>query len=163
MKINKPKMKSLFFIFVLFAALLINKSFSQINQLDQSVSDVQLSIAATNNIFLVGTNSTIQCQIKNSSTNSISLDYPLMLPDDTHLFLTDEQGKTVELTPSQIYGSSLIGPTVDQGKIYTWDKTFEIGTNINSGKYRLQAARVIHSKNGMNNKIVSNFLEIEIK
>jgi len=160
-------MKTLILTIALLTGLFSEQTYSQsITNWGEKVLGAQLSIAVTNNTISTGTNTIIQCRIKNSSTNPISLTYPLMLPDDTHLFLINDSGKMLELTPKQVSGSTLIGPTVKGGEIYQWDKPLEVSSNIESGKYKLKATRFFYSVNGTNyqsGKLVSNLLEVQIK
>src|ERR1700744_3056998 len=75
-----------------------------------SVLGIQLSITITNGMLdSQCTNSTIQCRIRNSSTNPISLAHSLILPDNTHLFLISHSGQIIELTPNRILVSRIAG------------------------------------------------------
>jgi hypothetical protein len=160
-------MKLLIFAVLSFFAIVANQAYSQSNiDWGESVLGAQLSISVTNNLIDAGTNTTLQCQIKNSSTNLIAMAQPLMLPDDTHLFLIKSSNKILELTPSRVLGSAITGPAVKAGEIYEWHKSFEIGTNIEAGEYKLEATRYVHSINGTNyqgGKLISNLLEIQLK
>jgi hypothetical protein len=158
-------MKILITSFAFFIGLFTELTYSQsvTNQ-----ENIQLSIFLTNNIITAGTNVFLQCQIKNSSSNMISLRHPLALPNDTHLFLINNSGKTIELTPSSIIGigSEMIGSVIKADKIYEWVNPFEIGTNVETGEYKLEAIRYIHSINGTNyqgSKLISNLLKVQVK
>jgi hypothetical protein len=160
-------MKMLILTVAFLTGTLVEQSYSQpITSWGEKVLGAQLSIVMTNSVLSAGASTTIQCCIKNSSTNLISLTSPLMLLDDTHLFLINNLGTASELTPKQVFGSIIGGPTIKAGETYQWDKPWEISTNIEAGTYRLQATRYIHTVNGTNyqgGKLVSNLLEVQIK
>jgi hypothetical protein len=160
-------MRLLTFVICSFFTIVAKQAYSQLNNdWGESVLGGQLSITVTNNLIVAGTNTTLECRIKNSSTNLISLGHPLVLPDDTHLFLISSSDKLSELTPSRIFGSMIAGPAVKAGETYEWPKSFEIGTNFEPGEYKLKATRFIYSINGTNHqtvKLESNLLEVQIK
>ncbi|HEY5298050.1 MAG TPA: hypothetical protein VIK59_08990 [Verrucomicrobiae bacterium] len=161
-------MKTLILSLVLFVILIAKSAHSQLmTNSENKTPDIQLSISLTNNVIVIGTNAFLQCQIKNSSINMISLRHPLAQREDTHLFLIDNSGKTVELTPSSIVdvGSEMSESTVKSAETYQWVNPFTISTNFAVGKYKLEAIRYFYSmdSNWHRGKLVSDLLNVQIK
>jgi hypothetical protein len=160
-------MKTLTFVVITFLTIFASQVYSQSNiDWGESVFGVQLSIAVSNNLVVAGTNTTLQCRIKNASTNNIASVVHMMLPDATHLFLISSSGKISELTHTSTLGSAMLGDAVKASETYEWLKSFEVSTNIEPGEYKIEATRYIYSINGTNHqagKLVSNLLKVQIK
>lgn len=110
----------------------------------------RLTISLTNASLVLGQLAHLQCRIENNSTNHLSFRQPLMLRDDTHLFLINASLEIVELTPPRILGSAIAGPALDPAQSHCWIKTFSVPSSHPPGEYRLKASRSFTSKDGTN-------------
>jgi hypothetical protein len=137
----------------------------------ESVGGVQLSISLSNNIFVAGSAATVQCWVKNSSTNIIAWE----VTEPTQGFvvvLTNSAGNSYRLTPEPDTNSETIiinynlAWKVGAGATTESLVPIVIGENIKPGLYQLKAHQYCHiigKRPVQEYELVSNPLEIQIK
>ena len=136
-----------------------------------AVKGVQLSVSLTNNIVAAGSIITLFAQIKNSSTNPISV-YVKDPRSDFDVYITNKSGKVFKISPdpdtnSPVY--AIFAPIfINAGESHEWIIPEIIGKDVASGDYILKVTKRVgenHSfgKNGNYFELVSNSLDVQIK
>jgi hypothetical protein len=106
----------------------------------KSVQDVQLALTMTNSVVESGSSIVVRATIKNTSTNTIRLDYTGM-PSDFDLILTGGAGKIRHLIPAPIIVHMHVLLSIIPGEQRAWPIPVTFGSDISPGDYTLKAAR----------------------
>jgi len=134
----------------------------------ESVGGVQLSVGLTNNVVATGSVLTVDCRVKNSSTNTITWPVVIFATEGFDVFLTNSAGKVYRLTPDekQMHLRSIISVRVSRvevGETYQLSIPAAVGKEVDSGIYELVAKRTFSITDKTLHEVVSNTLQVQIK
>jgi hypothetical protein len=174
-------MKSKIYFFIFFVGFWITTYTAQSTNISsitfadwgKQIQGVQMSIALTNNVIPYGSSFTIFIEMKNSSTNIISMGESI--PEtDFIVSLADDSGRMYQITRSPFAFTRMMQAKLNPGQTRNWTLFAEVNKyyetpgivatkkNVPIGDYTLVATR----KFGIGNnffKIESNHLTIQIK
>jgi hypothetical protein len=152
--------------------------FQSVTNWGESVNGVQLSISLSNNILSAGSSSSVQCRIRNLSTNTIGW-WVVEPTQGFNVFLTDSSGKIYRLTPLPITNSVTAHITysfackVEEGGTYGYQTPINIGKSIKFGNYQLKANQYFYQLEPKDyfhivgkrqaRELISNSLEVQVK
>jgi len=128
----------------------------------KSVLGVQLSITMTNSVFEAGSSTTVGALIRNSSTNPITLGYPLAATGFIVL-VTNEAGKSYHIEPVWFGGSSVVGLPLNPEETRAWTIPVTFGPIIAPGDYTLIARRNFNMTGLDFPTLESNPLKVQVK
>jgi hypothetical protein len=129
------------------------------------VCDVQMSITLTNRVVAFDSPAILQCEIRNLSTNVISVQDTGEPIYDFNVSLISNSGKTTHLTPKNkvprsIFMNLFVG--INPNKSYTCDIPLSLDSTIVVGAYEIEVTRAIMVKK-KRYVLVSNLLNVQIK
>ena len=135
----------------------------EVTKWGNAVEGVQLSVSLTNNVVGVGLTTTLLAQIRNISTNTITIIVSDTLVSDFTVYLTDNSKRIYKIAePSGAVFA--VSPPIDigPGESHSWTIPLTIGKNIEPGNYILKASRHFRMKVA-DCELVSNSLVVQIK
>jgi hypothetical protein len=114
----------------------------------------------------VGSTAIIHAFVRNTSTNKIFTFHNGALPHDFGVFLIDETGKRLDLTPSVQHPTVSFGSlhlNIEPGTVSESEARLLLETNLPPGKYELELARDFDILGSSRSKrLVSNILVIQL-
>jgi uncharacterized lipoprotein YajG len=136
----------------------------EVTKWGNAVEGVQLSVSLTNNIIVVGSTITLSAQIKNLSTNSITV-YVKDPRSDFVVYVTNKSGKVFKLSPEPDNSATyaIVFPiSINSGESRVWSIPVTVGKDIELGNYALKVTKRFE-RNGNYFELVSNSLDVQIK
>ena len=123
-----------------------NNPATSISSNSNTVSVVQISITMTNRVMRHNVPTALQCQIQNSSTDSVAMQYTGEAQYDYAIVLIGSSGKSYDLGPKNrslrpIFMNALVA--INPGSVYKCDIPISVDNNIPKGAYKLKVCRRI--------------------
>jgi hypothetical protein len=167
------KLSMAVFAAVFFAKICTAQSSSSqsVTNWGESVNGVQLSISLNTNVLIVGSSTTVQCWVKNSSTNIIGWGVTEATQGFV-VFLTNSAGNLYRLTPEPDTNSEIISVTyalfyrMGAGETHECSVPISISKEIKPGNYQIEAKQyfsIFRKRPRQEYELVSNLLEVKIK
>lgn len=143
----------------------------EVTKWGNAVKGVQLSVSLTNNVVAVGSTISLFAQIKNSSTNPISV-YVKDPRSDFVVYITNKSRKVFKISPdpdtnSPVY--AIFTPIfINAGESHEWIIPETIGKDVALGDYTLKVTKRVGEnrsigENGSYFELISNSLDVQIK
>jgi hypothetical protein len=131
----------------------------------KSVRGVELSITLSNVVVTVGKPFALHCQIKNSSTNVVTMNYTGQPIYDFKVSLVSNSGKVYDLTPESkipraLFLNTFIG--INPNETYECNIPLQLGSNVPPGKYKFKVTREISIQKKWYT-LVSNLLKEQVE
>jgi hypothetical protein len=156
---------SSFFLLVTTCCFAQTNSEGSVTNWGDMVFGARMSVSLTNCVITSGATVQAQCQLENTTTNTIGVrhcGYPVL---ECKVTLTDESGKSHRLNlndlPPDVLMNYVMG--VDPHEVYHWETPVHVDSSILPGKYALKISRDIYQNEKTRRVISSNVLGIEVK
>jgi hypothetical protein len=155
-------MKILSLLSVILVSQLIQQTYAQQTNWGESTWGAQLSFNLTNMVISAVETTTLQCKIKNSSTNFINV-VEVNPMTDFSVFLINDAGVSRKLTPD---ASSAVFYRIvhklNASQVYECSVAIKIEKDVEPGDYTLKATRHILTADSKSCEITSNLLKVKV-
>ena len=127
------------------------------------VLGVQMGIVVSNKAVTFDSGTTVECRIRNHSTNAVYIQQPSW--GGTSIVLINEAGKIYRITPARSFSFDMarkVGPN----ETWNWAIRLTIPKTIPPGLYRIRASRNVikyEERDRRITELISNEVEINLK
>lgn len=128
----------------------------------EAACGAQLSIGLSTNVIAINEKMELSAQIRNISTNRITVIVSDALVNDFTVYLTDVSGKIrIIAKPSGAVIAVLPAIDINPGESHSWTIPVAMGTNVNAGFYAVKATRNVKTAMG-DCELASNSLDVQL-
>ena len=127
-----------------------------------AVQGVQMSVSLTNHVLAVGSKAALLAEIKNSSTNVVTVFVSDPIVNNFTVSLTNSEKTYIIAEPSGAISAIFPPINIPSGETRNWEVTLTIGKDVQPGDYTLKATRSFKTQ-GTDFQLVSNFLKVRVR